>query len=99
MALIDELNVSEKGNLFVFVFLLIFNCFFEMVQTPLMLAAMHGKIDCVEKLLEAGANVCVSVSVGFPSMFHFNFMTLKKEKGKSYFIKISDYDKLSGFNV
>jgi hypothetical protein len=23
-----------------------------------MLAAMHGKISCVEKLLEAGANVC-----------------------------------------
>ncbi|XP_061360693.1 putative E3 ubiquitin-protein ligase XBAT31 [Gastrolobium bilobum] len=26
-------------------------------QTPLMLAAMHGKIACVEKLLEAGSNV------------------------------------------
>lgn len=23
-----------------------------------MLAAMHGKIACVQKLLEAGANVC-----------------------------------------
>lgn len=29
-----------------------------MIQTPLMLAAMHGKITCVEKLLEVGANVC-----------------------------------------
>ncbi|KAK1312456.1 E3 ubiquitin-protein ligase XB3 [Acorus calamus] len=25
-------------------------------QTPLMLAAMHGKISCVQKLIEAGAN-------------------------------------------
>lgn len=29
-----------------------------MVQTPLMLAAMHGKISCVKKLIEVGANVC-----------------------------------------
>lgn len=28
-----------------------------MSQTPLMLAAMHGKIACVEILIEAGANV------------------------------------------
>lgn len=27
------------------------------LQTPLMLAAMHGKIACVKKLLEVGANV------------------------------------------
>ncbi|CAA7389675.1 unnamed protein product [Spirodela intermedia] len=26
-------------------------------QTPLMLAAMHGKISCVKKLLQAGANI------------------------------------------
>ncbi|XP_022755760.1 putative E3 ubiquitin-protein ligase XBAT31 [Durio zibethinus] len=26
-------------------------------QTPLMLAAMHGKISCVKKLVEAGANI------------------------------------------
>lgn len=30
-----------------------------------MLAAMHGKISCVEKLIEAGANVCVLVKVFF----------------------------------
>lgn len=28
-----------------------------MSQTPLMLATMHGKIACVEILIEAGANV------------------------------------------
>jgi len=28
-----------------------------------MLAAMHGKIACVEKLLEAGANVCGVLSL------------------------------------
>jgi ankyrin repeat protein len=30
---------------------------FVLSQTPLMLAAMHGKIECVNKLLESGANV------------------------------------------
>ncbi|KAK6137983.1 hypothetical protein DH2020_028264 [Rehmannia glutinosa] len=27
------------------------------IETPLMLAAMHGKISCVKKLIEAGANI------------------------------------------
>lgn len=26
-------------------------------QTPLMMAAMYGKVDCIEKLLQAGANI------------------------------------------
>ncbi|VAH12725.1 unnamed protein product [Triticum turgidum subsp. durum] len=33
-------------------------------QTPLMLAAMHGKIGCVLKLLQAGANVNLDVRLG-----------------------------------
>lgn len=56
-----------------------------------MLAAMHGKIDCVEKLLEAGANVCyISLHVYFNFMNFFIFY---------YFIKTNNYEKLSGFNV
>lgn len=34
-------------------------------QTPLMLAAMHGKISCVQKLLEVGANVCEKSQLWF----------------------------------
>jgi ankyrin repeat protein len=37
-------------------------------QTPLMLAAMHGKIDCVLRLLQAGANVS-KASNSLPSWF------------------------------
>lgn len=52
-----------------------------MVQTPLMLAAMHGKISCLRKLLEVGANVCIKipafVQFGFPnSIFHIWIMWL-----------------------
>ncbi|KAG6526568.1 hypothetical protein ZIOFF_016559 [Zingiber officinale] len=32
-------------------------------QTPLMMAAMHGKIECVHKLLDSGANVSQVTSV------------------------------------
>ncbi|OIV99385.1 hypothetical protein TanjilG_17195 [Lupinus angustifolius] len=40
-------------------------------QTPLMLAAMHGKIACVEKLLEAGANVLMFDSVYGRTSLHY----------------------------
>ncbi|KAK8619789.1 hypothetical protein V6N13_066294 [Hibiscus sabdariffa] len=39
-------------------------------QTPLMLAAMHGKISCVKRLIEAGANVscCCFLILKFDSL-------------------------------
>lgn len=40
-------------------------------QTPLMLAAMHGKIACVEKLLEAGANVLKFDSLNGRTCLHY----------------------------
>ncbi|KAI3889585.1 hypothetical protein MKX03_007529 [Papaver bracteatum] len=40
-------------------------------QTPLMLAAMHGKISCVEKLLEAGANILMFDSVRGRTCLHY----------------------------
>ncbi|XP_020595837.1 E3 ubiquitin-protein ligase XB3-like [Phalaenopsis equestris] len=40
-------------------------------QTPLMLAAMHGKIECVQKLLEAGANILKFDSVQGRTCLHF----------------------------
>lgn len=36
---------------------------FNLPQTALMLAAMHGKTDCVRRLLDAGANVSLSDTV------------------------------------
>jgi E3 ubiquitin-protein ligase XBAT32/33 len=39
-------------------------------QTPLMLAAMHGKIDCVLKLLQAGANILMFDSVHARTCLH-----------------------------
>ncbi|KAI0498317.1 hypothetical protein KFK09_021558 [Dendrobium nobile] len=40
-------------------------------QTPLMLAAMHGKIACVEKLLRAGANILMFDSVQGRTCLHY----------------------------
>ncbi|XP_004294504.1 PREDICTED: putative E3 ubiquitin-protein ligase XBAT31 [Fragaria vesca subsp. vesca] len=40
-------------------------------QTPLMLAAMHGKISCVRKLLEAGANVLMFDSLHGRTCLHY----------------------------
>ncbi|KAJ3688242.1 hypothetical protein LUZ61_017406 [Rhynchospora tenuis] len=39
-------------------------------QTPLMLAAMNGKIECVNKLLEAGANILMFDSLNGRTCLH-----------------------------
>nr|GLL30997.1 putative E3 ubiquitin-protein ligase XBAT31 [Ipomoea trifida] len=40
-------------------------------QTPLMLAAMYGKISCVQKLIEAGANILVFDSLHGRTCLHY----------------------------
>ncbi|KAK9280026.1 hypothetical protein L1049_013711 [Liquidambar formosana] len=40
-------------------------------QTPLMLAAMHGKISCVQKLLQAGANILMFDSLHGRTCLHY----------------------------
>ncbi|KAM0040601.1 putative ankyrin repeat-containing domain-containing protein [Helianthus debilis subsp. tardiflorus] len=40
-------------------------------QTPLMLAAMHGKIDCVKKLIEANANILMFDSPNGRTCLHY----------------------------
>ncbi|XP_010920604.1 E3 ubiquitin-protein ligase XB3 isoform X1 [Elaeis guineensis] len=40
-------------------------------QTPLMLAAMHGKIACVQKLLQAGANILMFDSLHGRTCLHY----------------------------
>ncbi|XP_027336918.1 putative E3 ubiquitin-protein ligase XBAT31 [Abrus precatorius] len=40
-------------------------------QTPLMLAVMHGKISCVEKLIQAGANILMFDSLRGRTCLHY----------------------------
>ncbi|KAJ0979445.1 hypothetical protein J5N97_014919 [Dioscorea zingiberensis] len=40
-------------------------------QTPLMLASMHGKIACVQRLLQAGANILMFDSLHGRTCLHF----------------------------
>ncbi|XP_020585488.1 E3 ubiquitin-protein ligase XB3-like [Phalaenopsis equestris] len=40
-------------------------------QTPLMLAAMRGRINCVEKLIQAGANILMFDSVNGRTCLHY----------------------------
>ncbi|KAG6643163.1 putative E3 ubiquitin-protein ligase XBAT31 [Carya illinoinensis] len=40
-------------------------------QTPLMLAAMHGKISCVQKLIQAGANILMFDSLHGRTCLHY----------------------------
>ncbi|XP_060972936.1 putative E3 ubiquitin-protein ligase XBAT31 isoform X2 [Cannabis sativa] len=39
--------------------------------SPLMLAAMHGKISCVQKLLEVGANLLMFDSLNGRTCLHY----------------------------
>ncbi|KAL0390197.1 UNVERIFIED_CONTAM: putative E3 ubiquitin-protein ligase XBAT31 [Sesamum calycinum] len=41
------------------------------IETPLMLAAMHGKISCVRKLIEAGANILMFDSLNGRTCLHY----------------------------
>ncbi|KAK9065886.1 hypothetical protein SSX86_015288 [Deinandra increscens subsp. villosa] len=47
------------------------DCLNRHKQTPLMLAAMHGKISCVEKLIEAGANILMFDSLNGRTCLHY----------------------------
>ncbi|XP_059462499.1 putative E3 ubiquitin-protein ligase XBAT31 [Corylus avellana] len=40
-------------------------------QTPLMLAVMHGKISCVQKLIQAGANILMFDSLNGRTCLHY----------------------------
>ncbi|XP_057483161.1 putative E3 ubiquitin-protein ligase XBAT31 [Actinidia eriantha] len=40
-------------------------------QTPLMLAAMHGRFSCVQKLIEAGANILMFDSINGRTCLHY----------------------------
>ncbi|KAL2502852.1 putative E3 ubiquitin-protein ligase [Forsythia ovata] len=40
-------------------------------QTPLMLAAMHGKISCVERLIQAGANILMFDTLHGRTCLHY----------------------------
>ncbi|KAI7728613.1 hypothetical protein M8C21_002210 [Ambrosia artemisiifolia] len=47
------------------------DCLNRHKQTPLMLAAMHGKIACVEKLIEAKANILMFDSLNGRTCLHY----------------------------
>ncbi|XP_076891076.1 putative E3 ubiquitin-protein ligase XBAT31 [Bidens hawaiensis] len=47
------------------------DCLNRHKQTPLMLAAMHGKITCVEKLIDAKANILMFDSLNGRTCLHY----------------------------
>ncbi|MFS7965052.1 putative transcription factor C2H2 family [Helianthus anomalus] len=47
------------------------DCLNRQKQTPLMMAAMHGKIACVEKLIEVGANILMFDSLNRRTCLHY----------------------------
>ncbi|KAJ6299644.1 hypothetical protein OIU76_020592 [Salix suchowensis] len=59
-------------------------------QTPLMLAAMHGKISCFKKLVAAGANVCHSPRLHIIHIFILEANLFLFELGYARFVNIRD---------
>lgn len=61
-----------------------------------MLAAMHGKISCVQKLIEAGANVCQFLSFYIPQKTNacicFQDHCFEVNNGDDTVNNLSDFD-------
>lgn len=60
-----------------------------------MLAAMHGKISCVEKLIEAGANVCMLIKVCLLCVVEY-VLELILSIGILLCVQILKFDSLNG---
>ncbi|KAJ4965428.1 hypothetical protein NE237_017277 [Protea cynaroides] len=71
---LSALHIAANGRIEVLSFLLDRSVHPDILsrhkQTPLMMATMHGKISCVQKLLRAGANILMFDSVHGRTCLH-----------------------------